>query len=367
VIFAPLLFFVAQDAIPKFREQLVDDTLSDLWACAVADVNGDGKTDLLALSWNPPAVVWYENPSWKRRVLIKDDPKELVSITPLGIDGKTAFILGAGYHEPPDPKKGGGGIYLLKRHADLEQAWMPIKLDESPTLHRVHPLNKRDLVCSSLHGPLFVLKRPANAYEDRWTRELIADDLHTIHNTWSGDFDGDGKDEVIAASAEGLTLFHRTVAGQWERRSISKGAPGSSEVAVGALPGGGRYIAAIEPHHGHEFVVYTAPENRDDPWRRKVLRINKGGHTLSTADLLRTGVDSLLVGFVGQYSKHPGGPIWHVYHPLDGKGEKWESIVLDDSKLPGEDGLFVDLNGDGRPDVVIAGGNRMKIYWNEGR
>ena len=25
---------------------------------------------------------------------------------------------------------------------------------------------------------------------------------------------------------------------------------------------------------------------------------------------------------------HPGGPIWHVYHPLDEAGETWESVVL---------------------------------------
>lgn len=364
---------LAQEQIPKFREQLVDDTLKDIWACTVAEVVR-GR-DIIALTWNPPSVVRYRNPgphwkdAWPKTTLIKDEPKELVTITPLRTnDGIGTFILGAGYHEPPDPKKGGGEIYLLRPPSDdLAKPWTTIKLDSSPTLHRIHPINKRDVVCSSLHGPLFILKRPADLYEDRWTRELIADDLHNVHNTWSGDFDGDGKDEVIAASAEGLTLFHRTVAGTWERRTISKGAPGSSEVAVGSLPGGGRYIAAIEPHHGHEFAIYTAPDKRDDPWKRKVLKINKGGHTLATADLLNTGVDSLLVGFVGQYSKHPGGPIWHLYHPLDGKGENWESVVLDDSKMPGEDGLFADLDGDGRPDVVIAGGNRVKIYWNEGR
>jgi hypothetical protein len=363
---AALLWIVlAQDHLPEFREELVDDQLDDLWACTVADVNGDGKPDIVALNWGPAYVVWYENPTWKKHVLIKGEPGEMVSIAPVEIDGKTAFILGAGYKEPPDPRKGGGGIYLLKRPEDPTMPWTPVRLDESPTLHRVHPFGRQDLLCSSLHGvkgaELFVLKRPADPWKDRWTREPIAGDLHTIHNTWSGDFEGDGGEEVIAASAEGLTLFRRTAAGTWGRRTISRGAPGSSEVAVGRLPGGKRYIAAIEPHHGHEFAIYSGPD-----WKRQVLKVNKGGHTLATADLLKTGVDSLLVGFVGQYSNHPGGPVWHVYHPLDASGETWESVVLDDTKLPGEDGLFADLNGDGRPDVVIAGGRRVKIYWNEG-
>jgi hypothetical protein len=363
------LFF--QERIPRFREEVVDESLEDLWACTVADVNGDGKPDIVALNWNPAYVVWYENPSWKRRILIRDEPKELVSITPIQIDGKTSFILGAEYHEPPDPKKGGGGIYLLKRPDDPEKPWTAQKLDQSPTLHRIHPLNDRDLLCSSLHGvngaPLFILRRPANPWTEAWTREAVADDLHTIHNTWSGDWDGDGKRAIIAASAEGLTLFRRSPDGTWGRQTISRGAPGASEVALGRLPGGKRYLASIEPHHGHEFAVYTTPDDPQRPWTRRVLKVNKGGHTLATADLLGTGVDSLLVGFVGQYSNHPGGPIWHVYHPADPAGETWESRVLDNTGMPGEDGFFVDLNGDGRPDVVLGGGKRVKIYWNEGR
>jgi len=362
---ALLWILLAQDSIPKFREELVDDRLDDLWACTVADVNGDGKPDIVALNWNPAYVVWYENPSWKKHFLVQDGPRELVSIAPIRIEGKTAFLLGAGYKEPPDPRKGGGEIYLLQRPDDPTKPWTPLKVGESPTLHRIHPLGSRDALCSSLHGvngaELFVLRQPPDPGHDAWTRELIAGDLHTIHNTWSGDFEGDGALQVIAASAEGLTLFRRTSPGTWSRRTLSKGAPGSSEVAVGRLPGGKSYLAAIEPHHGHEFVVYTGPE-----WTRKVLKVNKGGHTLATADLLGTGVDSLLVGFVGQYSNHPGGPLWQVYHPRDAQGASWESVVLDDTRLPGEDGLFYDLNGDGRPDVVLAGGKRVKIYWNEG-
>src|SRR6185436_10613941 len=95
VIAALLLALCAQDG-PKFREQLVDDKLGDLWACSTADVDGDGKPDLLALSWEPSSVVWYENPtpsaplgaSWKKHVLIEKDPRELVVIHPIQIDGK---------------------------------------------------------------------------------------------------------------------------------------------------------------------------------------------------------------------------------------------------------------------------------------
>ncbi len=340
-------------AAQGWREQTVDDTLGDLWAMSVADVNADGRPDLLALNWGPAYVVWYENPGWKKRTLIEKEPKELVAIQPLDVDGdgKTEFILGAEYREPPDPKKGGGGIYLLRRPADLEQTWPATKIAEAPTLHRIHTLDRKSVVCSTLHGPTFVLRPP------NWERETIAEKLSACHNTFSVDWDGDGKEEVLTASREGLLLWKRSDAG-WRKTLLAKGNGGVSEVAVGRLPGGKRYLATIEPHHGAEFCVYT---ESDGGWKRYVLLVNRGGHTLRPADLTKSGADSLLVGFVGQYSNAPGGPIWYLFHPAS---TGWERKVLDDTKLPGEDGRAADLDLDGRPDCILAGGPRLKVYWN---
>ncbi len=360
-------FVFAQSELPKFREQLVDDQLDDLWHAGVADVNNDGKPDVLGLNWGPAYVVWYENPTWKKRVLIAKEPTELVALQPIKVEGKTAFVLGAGYHEPPDPKKGGGEIYLLKPPDAVDKPWTPIRIAAIPTLHRIHLLNGRDLVCSALHGPTVVLRRPSSPFTDPWPSETVDAAMRSCHNTLSIDWDGDGREEILTASASGLILHRRSDQGFWEQRPIAKGAPGCSEVAAGWLPGGRRYLATIEPHHGHEFCIYTPPDQPDGLWKRRVLHVNKGGHTLLPVDLNRTGVDSLLVGFVGAYSKHPGGPIWHVFRPKDGRGEEWENHVLDDTKLPGEDGAVADLNGDGRPDLLLAGGKRIKIYFNEGK
>jgi hypothetical protein len=359
-----LLLGFAQEKIPPFREQVLDDALAELWDLAVADVNADGKLDVLALSWNPPAVTWYENPAWKKRTLIEKEPRELVVIEPADVDGdgKTEFILGAGYREPPDPQKGGGEIYLLRRPEDVEKPWTPIRLGAIPTLHRIHLLDGRDLVCSALHGPTVVLRRPARPFSDPWVAETLAENLRACHNTFSIDWDGDGKEEVLTASREGLQLWKRGE--RWAPTLLARGNGGVSEIAVGRLPGGKRYLATIEPHHGHEFCVYT---ESGGAWERRVLHVNRGGHTLWPADLTGTGVDSLLVGFVGAYSNHPGGPCWYVFHPRDARGEGWEKRLLDDRQTTGEDGACADLDGDGRLDAVSAGGRWVKVYWNRGR
>jgi hypothetical protein len=359
---------LAQESPPRFREQLLDDALGDLWACTVADVNGDGKPDILALNWNPASVVWYENPSWEKHILVRDEPRELVSITPLKIQGQISFVLGAGYHEPPDPKKGGGEIYLLTRPARENEPWILRLIAQEPTLHRIHLLNARDLVCSALHGATFVLRQPGDPFREPWVRETVAERLRACHNTLSLGSEKDGEEQFITASAEGLLLHRKSKGGAWETGAFVRHPElkGCSEVALVRLPAGRRGVATIEPHHGPQLVFYTPPAKPDQEWERKVLRVNRGGHTLLSVDLAGRGVDSLLVGFVGQYGNQPGGPIWYVYHPLQGPGDPWNCQTLDDSRLPGEDGAAADLDGDGRIDLVLAGGRRIKIYWNLG-
>jgi hypothetical protein len=380
---------LADGKLPRFREQLIDDNLGDCWALTTGDINADGKADIVALSYNPAHVVWYENPSWKRRIVVEGHPKMMASIQPLDVDGdgKVELIVGADYYEPLDSKRG-GSIWLMRRPESLDKPWIPIRIDEEPTLHDLRAIDvngsgKQELVVSTLLAPdkpgrkgdgasLYMLHTPPDPFKDRWVRELISDQLHMKHSIWPIDWDGDGRQELLTAAREGIILFRKTESGIWEKQQIGEGYQkeekrGSSEAVVGKLPGGKRYIASVEPHHGHEAVIYTAPEKPGQLWKRKLLIENAGGHTVWPSDLTGTGVDSLLLGFVGHYNKKPGGPIWYIFHPLDQEGERWDKIVLDNTGMPGEDGACIDLNGDKRIDVIAAGGNQVKIYWNEGK
>ncbi len=374
----------------NFKEQVIDPNVGVGYAVTVADINHDGKPDIVVVTENPDQVVWYENPSWTRRTIVAGFPKLPVCVQALDVDGdgKVELILGADWQ--PSNTASGGSVWLLQRPADLNQPWTPIKINEEPTMHRMRLIDlegkgRKELVCSPLHGrgnkspewwkgdgaSLYLLRRPANPFKDPWTREIISNELHITHNVWPVDWDGDRKEELLAAGYEGVFLFKRTAAGIWNKQQLGEGDPekrGAGEIKAGRLPGGKRYLATIEPWHGHQAVVYTPPDKPGQLWKRQVLVENhKGGHAVWTADLTGKGVDSLVVGFRGVPEGKIEDAMVYLFHPLDRAGSKWEKQVLDAKGLGVEDIICADLNGDRKIDIIGVGRStkNVKIYWNE--
>ena len=375
----------------SFKEQVIDPNVGVGYAVTVADINHDGKPDIVVATENPDQVVWYENPSWTRRTIVSGFPKLPVCVQALDVDGdgKVELILGADWQ--PSNTATGGTVWLLQRPSDLNQPWTPIKINEEPTMHRMSLIDlegkgRKELVCAPLHGreakgpewwkgnaaSLYILRRPANPFKEPWTREVISNELHITHNVWPMDWDCDRKEELLAAGYEGIFLFKRTAAGKWTKQQLGEGDPekrGAGEIKVGRLPGGKRYLATIEPWHGHQAVVYTPPDKTGQLWKRQVLVENhKGGHSVWTADLTGTGIDSLVVGFRGVPEGKVEDAMVYLFHP-DRTGSKWEKQVLDAKGLGAEDIICADLNGDRKPDIIGVGRStkNVKIYWNEGK
>ncbi|HXX92145.1 MAG TPA: VCBS repeat-containing protein [Planctomycetota bacterium] len=386
------------EKLPRFREEVIDRELGCCYGMAIADVNGDGKPDLILATEYPDLIVWYENPTWKRRVIRKGHPAHPEPIVPFDVDGdgKLALALGADWSSTNTTS--GGTLWVLRPSADLDQPWTATQIEEEPSLHRLRAIDlegrgKRELLVSTIQGRgtqppewwkgkgalQFILHRPAGPEKSRWEREIVSDTLHFVHGVWPVDWDGNGKESILFAAYEGIFLAKRGPEGKWSQEKIASGDPerGASDVRLGRLPGGKRYLVAIEPNHGPRASIYTPPEHPGELWKRKLLvEGHTGGHVLVLADLTGTGVESVVVGFRGLARPTdfvPGEPgkdyILYAFHPLDPEGDAWEKKVLDDRGMASDSAFAVDLKGRGRLDLVVGGyvTRNLKIYWNEGR
>ena len=359
---------------------------------AVADVNGDGRLDILALSSGENIVAWWENPSWHARSITTQTHKN-ISLAPLFRPGHAARGVALASDFALEDSRNGGEIWWAVPPAAGDEEWSIQLIGRYPTSHRLRWANldgsgRMQLVNAPLLGigseaPEYKVGAPLTWYEipealerghasaadekeAAWVSHLIDDSLTVIHGICILDWDSDGRDEILTASFEGVHLFKST--GQipdlkWSKKRLAEGDQasrprrGSSEVAVGKVHGR-RFISTIEPWHGEQVVVYF--EVRPGGlWRRQVIDDSfHDGHALAVADFDGDGNDEIAAGYRGQ------GTSLHVYHAADSTGAKWERQTLD-INMAAACLAVSDINGDGRPDLVAIGASTGNITWYE--
>ena len=379
---------LAYSADFRFETKEIDTSLSVGYAVLLVDVNADGKKDIVVV--DTQRVVWYENPTWKRRnILIGKTPPDNVCISAADIDGdgRVDFALGAGWK--PFDTKTGGTLHWLRQPKNLDQEWELFAIGSEPTLHRIRfaPLDRlRDisakpvLIVGPLMGrdstrannwmdgrPLRLLayRIPNDPTRDKWPQEVIDESLHVMHN-----FDimptPKGVD-LLTASYLGIHRFQR-VGDKWSKQRIHegdqtnpKGNRGASEIKHGQRNDGTPLLATIEPWHGHQVVLYTA--NNAGRWKREVLDDQLlWGHAVWFADLDGDGGDELIIGVRDDKAKLPGQRRGVRLYRWDGK--TWQRQLIDESGVAVEDLAVADLNGDGKPDIVAVGRatKNVRIY-----
>jgi len=100
--------------LPQFREHVISADLKYGYQLVAADLNKDGREDLIAVDEAATELVWFENRhlAWERHVLASDVPRPLnVDCWDIGADGIPDVILA--YRFEPDPQKSVGNVVLL--------------------------------------------------------------------------------------------------------------------------------------------------------------------------------------------------------------------------------------------------------------
>ena len=206
-----------------------------------------------------------------------------------------------------------------------------------------------------------------------WEAWKIDESLTVLHGIQVADLDGDGRDEILTASFEGIHRFDFKGQGQaarWRKVRLAAGAPpvddkpgaarGSSEVAAfrlgqGPADAGGHRALARPPGRG----LLAARQRRRSMAAPRDRRYAAGGprpgdRATSTA----TAMDEIVAGW------RAGGGGLRLYKATDATGREFKAIDIDPG-MPAEGAVAADINGDGKLDLVVIGGRKNQLVWYE--
>lgn len=372
VLIAALLFdmstaLMAAGGNIRFKEHTLATDLAGGYQVVTCDVNGDGKLDLIALASDMTDLVWFENPGWQRHVIAGNLP-HMINLAAWDLDGDGIPEIALAYGFSMNAAKSAGRVAILHHQGDPRQPWSVKEIDRIPTSHRLRwadidgsgkkvlinaPLTAADARAPEYYGHVpLVYYRPSD-----WQRRIIGTaEQGIVHGIFVTDWDKRGRDDVLIGSFLGIHLY-RFENDAWTRTEIAKGAPapwpksGTSDIAVGNLAGE-RFLAAIEPWHGNQVVVYR---KHNGEWRREVIDDTLlDGHTIEAVDLDRDGSDEIIAGFRGK-------PFGVYTYKFDGR--KWQRQVLEIGDMSAASCAVADLNGDGRPDIACIGSATHNLKW----
>ncbi|QDV38362.1 FG-GAP repeat domain-containing protein [Tautonia plasticadhaerens] len=374
--------------LPAFDRIVLDDDFPGAYQVEVADVDADGRPDVIALGGGTCA--WYRNPSWRKRIITGPDATPgIISSAATDLDGDGRAEVAIAYDFAMlEPKRGSLG--LASPGDSPDDPWTFRPLVEVPSIHRVRWADvdgdgRPDLVVAPLFGPeaaspsfqqaLAVLvvypnvEKGADLPEpDRVNRVPVQ---HAIAIERAP---GSARDAVLSANNLGVT-FHRALdssflpAEQVEfRLPIVRGAfgpapqRGASEVHLGRRSDARALLVTIEPWHGTTVAAYEAPlvphrllGRVPGAFGPRVILDDSldEGHALWLADVNGDGIDEVFAGHRGEDHRVS------AYHH---DGSSWVRTVLD-RDIAAQDLRGGDLDGDGTPDVVAVGGSTHNVVW----
>jgi acylphosphatase len=209
-----------------------------------------------------------------------------------------------------------------------------------------------DLIVGGQNGPLV-----AYLYPD-WKKVTIAEGGYSAVDGAVGDVDGDGRPDIVLG---GLVWFRNPGGGggPWTMQRIDSFP--AHDVALADLDLDGRLdvVARDQSGFGHNAgnAIHLYRNEGNNRWTRRVLACPHG-EGLKVADLNGDGRPDIVIG--GRWYENPGDPF---------VGEWKEHVFAPNWSHPDVKVEVADLNGDGRPDIILApaepAGSFYKMSWFE--
>ena len=345
-----------------------------------ADLNHDGKVDLIGLGSGADSLLWYENPSWAPHVIVSAAHMINAAAADLDNDGIPEIALAYGFSS--NPAKSTGNIAILHSNGDPKAPWTLKEIDQMPAAHRVRFAD----IAGNGHKVLVVapvLNAQAKGFPDpdhlptpllmyrpgEWKRELIPqENKGVVHGLLPFDWYGDGRQDLLTAGYSGVFVHSLGKDEKWKHLEISAGSPaewpngGAGEIAVGKMRGK-QFFVTIEPFHGNMVVVYT--QDPQGHYQRNVIDNSLvNGHTLTLVDVDGDGMPEIVASGSGTRTG------LFFYRATDASGQKWQRMLMDND-MSAQSCVVTDIKGAGRNNDVVCidtrGSNSLKWYEYQGK
>ncbi len=302
---------------------------SECFMCFADDLNHDGWTDLIVVSFPGKETAWFENPKgepgpWKRHLIAPVSNNESPGYFDIDGNGQRALVMGVA----PDPDHCDGPdrqMAVLRPDKDPYKPWV------------IQPISTKAGPCCTRFS----------------------------HGLGVGSIRNNGRNDVVVKDGWWESPADKNETRPWKFHPVNFG-PDCSDIQVFDFNGDGRNDVLTSS--AHNYGIWWHEQLADGGW--KTHEIDKSfseTHSLVLADIAGDG----LPGFVT-------GKRWWAHGPTGdpGAGEPavlyWYELVrkngsaefvrheIDDHSGVGTQFEVADVNGDGLLDIVIA--NKSGVY-----
>jgi len=359
-----------------FHERIDDDPpCSKLTNVETTDLTGNGQPDIIVtgMGGNPTVsvagnriqvpthgplsrvtprletnVFWYENPGWERHTLAPESDLHLgvgTDLADIDGDGDIDLVVGQGFgrsdvywYEQPEPPTYPWQQHLISNRFEKYHDLLVADIDNDGDDELVGLSQDSETV--------FYYDIPADLSQEPWpdSNVHIIDEDIRIEGLAVADFDGDGTNELVA----GTNVYHHDN-GDWTRKDICTGWDDTRVT-----------VADLDRDGTPEIVLSEgdSPTYGTHPGRLAVVEYPGGPttvlkddlfcpHSLQTADLTGNGYPDI---YVGEMSLGENNNPKQLVFENPGDGEFHEQTVVSD--IPTHEAELVDMNGDGKLDIV---------------